>query len=112
MAIQITPTAHERMKNFLSAQPTAKAVRFGVRKTGCSGYAYVVDLTDTINETDHLFEQDGIKVVVDEKSLPLVDGTEIDFNREGLNASFVFHNPKVTGECGCGESFTITEELR
>lgn len=107
MAIQLTQPARERMKSFLSGQPTAKAVRFGVRKTGCSGYAYVVDLTDTINETDYLFEQDGIKLVVDEKSLPLVDGTEIDFNRDGLNAAFVFHNPKATGECGCGESFSV-----
>ena len=107
MAIQITEAAQQRMLSFLAAQPTAQAIRFGVRKTGCSGYAYTVDLAEVIGETDHLFEQHGIKLVVDNKSLPLVDGTEIDFVREGLNASFVFRNPQVTGECGCGESFSV-----
>jgi len=82
-------------------------VRFGVRKMGCSGFAYTIDVANEIREGDIVNEVDGIKLVVDPKSLPLVEGTQIDFAREGLNATFVFRNPNVTGECGCGESFTV-----
>jgi iron-sulfur cluster assembly protein len=110
MNIQLTPAARERMQNFLAAKPEAAGVRFGVRKTGCSGYAYVVDIAERIDEGDRVIEQDGVKLVIDRKSLPFVDGTEIDFARAGLNASFVFRNPNVTGECGCGESFTVDEQ--
>jgi iron-sulfur cluster assembly protein len=107
MNIQITPAARERMQNFLAGSPTAAGVRFGVRKTGCSGYAYVVEIADHLDAEDRVIEQDGIKLVVDRKSLPFVQGTEIDYARQGLNSSFVFRNPNVTGECGCGESFTV-----
>jgi iron-sulfur cluster assembly protein len=107
MAIQITSAARTRMQSFLAAHPQAAGVRFGVRKTGCSGYAYVVDIAEQLAANDQVIEQDGIKLVIDTKSLPLVDGTQIDFARQGLNSSFVFRNPNVTGECGCGESFTI-----
>jgi len=110
MHIQLTPAARERMQNFLATKPEAAGVRFGVRKTGCSGYAYVVDIAERIDEGDRVVEQDGVKLVIDRKSLPFVDGTEIDFERQGLNASFVFRNPNVTGECGCGESFTVDEQ--
>ena len=109
MNIQLTPAARQRMQNFLADQPEAAGVRFGVRKTGCSGYAYVVEIADQVDEGDRLVEQDGVKLVIDRKSLPFVDGTEIDFTRQGLNSSFVFRNPNVTGECGCGESFTVNE---
>jgi iron-sulfur cluster assembly protein len=78
-----------------------------VRKMGCSGFAYTIDVANEIRDGDIVNEVDGIKVVVDPKSLPLVEGTQIDFAREGLNATFVFRNPNVTGECGCGESFTV-----
>jgi iron-sulfur cluster assembly protein len=107
MHIQLTPAARSRMQNFLDANPEAAGVRFGVRKTGCSGYAYMVEIAQTIAANDQVIEQDGVRLVIDTKSLPLVDGTEIDFARQGLNAAFVFRNPNVTGECGCGESFTI-----
>jgi iron-sulfur cluster assembly protein len=110
MNIQLTPAARERMQNFLATKPEAAGVRFGVRKTGCSGYAYVVDIAERAAADDQVIECDGIKLVVDRKSLPFVDGTEIDFARQGLNASFVFRNPNVTGECGCGESFTVSEQ--
>ena len=90
MSITITPAANERMRHFLAGTPTAAGVRFGVRRSGCSGFAYVVDMADAVGEGDSL-----------------VDGTVIDFQRQGLNASFVFHNPNATGECGCGESFTV-----
>ena len=95
------------MQSFLAGQPAAAGVRFGVRRTGCSGYAYVVEIADSVAANDQVIEADGVKLVVDAKSIPYVDGTEIDFARQGLNASFVFRNPNVTGECGCGESFTI-----
>jgi iron-sulfur cluster assembly protein len=109
MNIQITPAARRRMQTFLADQPDAVGVRFGVRKTGCSGYAYMVEIAEQLADGDRVIEQDGIKLIVDTKSLPLVDGTEIDFARQGLNSTFVFRNPNVTGECGCGESFTVEE---
>ena len=108
MAIQITEAARTRMQDFLAKQPGAYGVRFGIKRTGCSGFGYVVDLADAIGDADSvLFDQDGIRLVVDRKWLPFVDGTEIDFLKVGLNAQFVFKNPNATGECGCGESFTV-----
>jgi iron-sulfur cluster assembly protein len=107
MSITVTPAASERMRHFLDRSPAAAGVRFGVRRTGCSGFSYVVDLADELGGDDQVLEVDGVRLVVDGKSLPLVDGTVIDFQRKGLNASFVFHNPNATGECGCGESFTV-----
>jgi iron-sulfur cluster assembly protein len=82
-------------------------LRLGVKQTGCSGYAYVVSYADEINPSDAVFEAAGVKVVVDQGSLQFVDGTEIDFVREGLNEAFKFRNPNVKGECGCGESFNV-----
>mgnify|MGYP001104803678 FL=1 len=108
MTITITPAANERMRHFLAGTPAAAGVRFGVKRTGCSGFAYVVDLAESIDEGDRLVEVDGLSLIVDDKSLAMVDGTVIDFQRQGLNASFVFHNPNATGECGCGESFTVS----
>jgi iron-sulfur cluster assembly protein len=107
MSISLTPAARQRMLEFLARDANAKAVRFGVKRTGCSGFSYVVDLTDSIAADDHWVEDAGVKLVVDAKSLPLVDGTAIDFQKTGLNAQFVFENPNMTGECGCGESFTV-----
>ena len=108
MSISITPAANERMQTFLASAPAAAGVRFGVKRTGCSGFAYVVDLAESIGEDDRRVEVDGVPLIVSDKSLALVDGTVIDFQRSGLNASFVFHNPNSTGECGCGESFTVS----
>ena len=107
MSITITPAANERMRHFLAATPAAAGVRFGVKRTGCSGFAYVVDIADAVGEDDRRVEVDGVPLIVSDKALALVDGTVIDFQRQGLNASFVFHNPNATGECGCGESFTV-----
>jgi iron-sulfur cluster assembly protein len=109
MTIQLTSAARERMQRYLAEQPDAAGVRFGVRKTGCSGYAYLVEIADRLGETDRVIERDGVRLVVDADSLPFVEGTEIDFARHGLNSTFVFRNPNVTGECGCGESFTVNE---
>jgi iron-sulfur cluster assembly protein len=108
MTITITPAANERMRHFLADTPTAAGVRFGVKRTGCSGFAYVVDLAETIGEGDRRVEVDGLPLIVNDKNLSMVEGTVIDFQRQGLNASFVFHNPNATGECGCGESFTVS----
>lgn len=108
MSIQITPAASDRMRAFLAQAPEAAGVRFSVKRMGCSGFGYVVDLAGAIASDDEVMDIDGIRVVVDPKSLPLVEGTLIDFQRQGLNASFVFHNPNATGECGCGESFTVS----
>lgn len=107
MTIQITETAKQRMQDFLSRNPDAAGVRFGVKRTGCSGFGYVVDLAEARQPDDTTVEIEGIPLLIDAKSLPLVEGTVIDYQRQGLSASFVFHNPNATGECGCGESFTV-----
>lgn len=107
MAIELTPTASARMREFLGKHPSAHGVRFGIKRTGCSGFGYTVDLAREVTPADQVFELDGIRLVVDAKALPLVDGTRIDYTREGVNAAFVFHNPNAVAECGCGESFTV-----
>ncbi len=94
------------MQDFLRRSPEAAGVRFGVKRTGCSGFSYVVDLAIESKPDDSAIEVDGVRLLIDPKSLPLVDGTVIDYQRQGLNANFVFHNPNATGACGCGESFT------
>lgn len=95
------------MRDYLGRHPSAAGVRFGIRRSGCSGFGYTVDLADTVTDADRVFELDGVKLVVDAEALPLVDGTRIDFARSGLNDAFVFHNPNAVAECGCGESFTV-----
>jgi iron-sulfur cluster assembly protein len=82
-------------------------LRVGVKKTGCSGYAYVIDYADSIGDDDSVFEDGGVKVIVDARSLEIIDGTEVDFIKDGLNEAFKFRNPNVKGECGCGESFNV-----
>jgi iron-sulfur cluster assembly protein len=94
------------VKTWLARHPGA-GFRIGVRRTGCSGLAYVVNYADSVGEEDVVFEQDGVKVVVDREALALIDGTEVDYVRQGLNEAFRFRNPRATGECGCGESFTV-----
>lgn len=106
MAISLTPAAVDRVRHFLAATPGAAAFRFGVKRTGCSGWGYQVAVAERIDAADARFDIDGLAVVVDPQSLPLVDGTEIDFVRRGLNHEFVFRNPNAQAECGCGESFT------
>lgn len=82
-------------------------LRVGVKTTGCSGLAYVLEFVDELNDDDQVFEQDNLKLIVDGKSLVYIDGTQLDFVKEGLNEGFQFNNPNVNGECGCGESFTV-----
>ncbi len=107
MSIALSESAAERVAGYLRERPAAIGLRLGVKKTGCSGFAYVVDLTDDARDGDQVFESRGVKVLVDADSLPFLDGTEIDYAKTGLNAQFVFRNPNVSGECGCGESFTV-----
>jgi len=107
MSITLTEPAATRVKQFLSERQGAVGLRLGVRTTGCSGFAYIVDLTDDIDTEDLVYESNGVKVVVDPKSLPYVDGTCIDFGRDGFNEGFRYLNPNVKNECGCGESFGV-----
>ncbi len=107
MSVSLTPTAAERVRVFLSNRGRGIGLRLGVKKTGCSGFAYVVNYADEVGAGDVVFEGQGVKVIVDAESLRYVDGTEIDFVREGLNEAFKFRNPNVRGECGCGESFNV-----
>jgi iron-sulfur cluster assembly protein len=107
MAISLTESAAQRVRTFLSARGHGAGLRLGVRKTGCSGFAYVVNYADEVRPDDLVFEDRGVKVYVDPTSLPLVDGTIVDFVKQGLNEAFRFRNPNVKGECGCGESFSV-----
>jgi iron-sulfur cluster assembly protein len=107
MAVTLTKTAATRVKGFLAQRGKGEGLRLGVRKTGCSGWAYVVDIADDIGSDDEVFEDQGVKVVINNKSLAFLDGTRVDFGKEGLGETFKFHNPNVKDECGCGESFSI-----
>ena len=107
MAISLTESAASRVRNYLETRGTGLGLRLGVTKTGCSGYSYVINYAEDITDADIVFEDKGIKVVVDADALPLIDGTEVDFVKSGLNEAFSFRNPNVTGECGCGESFNV-----
>ena len=107
MSIFLTPAAADRVSSFLKTRGQGIGLRLGVRKTGCSGFAYVINYADEHGPEDLVFEDRGVKVLVDPQSLALIDGTEIDFVRQGLNEAFKFRNPNVKGECGCGESFSV-----
>ena len=107
MAISLTEPAAERVRNYLETRGHGVGLRIGVKKTGCNGFAYVVNYADEVTEGDRLFEDRGVTVVVDAESLKLIDGTEVDFIKEGLNEAFKFRNPNIAGECGCGESFSV-----
>ncbi|MGB5336042.1 MAG: iron-sulfur cluster assembly accessory protein [Woeseiaceae bacterium] len=107
MAISLTESAAERVRSHLESRGTGLGLRLGVTQTGCSGYSYVINYADDIDDSDVVFEDKGIKVVVDPEALQLIDGTEVDFVKNGLNEAFSFRNPNVSGECGCGESFNV-----
>lgn len=107
MAITMTSAAADRVRSFLTNRGKGLGLRVGVKTTGCSGLAYVLEFVDDLNEDDQVFEQDNLKIIVDGKSLVYIDGTQLDFVKEGLNEGFQFNNPNVNGECGCGESFTV-----
>ena len=105
--ITLTENAARHVQSFLAKRGKGMALRVGVRTSGCSGLAYKLEFADHVNPEDVQFESHGVKVVVDPKSLQFVDGTELDYTREGLNEGFKFRNPNVKDECGCGESFNV-----
>ena len=107
MAITLTASAAKHVAGFLEKRGKGVGLRLGVRTTGCSGLAYKLEFVDEVKPEDVRFESHGINVVVDPKSLPYLDGTQLDFAREGLNEGFKFDNPNVKDECGCGESFNV-----
>jgi iron-sulfur cluster assembly protein len=107
MAISLTDSAANRVRTYLDARDDSIGLRLGVTKTGCSGYSYVINYAEELHDSDVIFEDKGVKVVVDPEALALIDGTEVDFVKNGLNEAFSFRNPNITGECGCGESFNV-----
>jgi iron-sulfur cluster assembly protein len=107
MAITLTESAAQRVRDYLQRRGDGLGLRLGVKKTGCSGFAYVVNYADEIGDADQVFEDRAVKIVVDSESLPYIDGTVVDFVKDGLNEAFRFRNPNVKGECGCGESFNV-----
>ena len=107
MGIQLSDIAATRVQQFLENRGKGIGLRLGVKTTGCSGLAYVIEFVDELREDDEVFETKGVKVVVDKKSLVFLDGTEVDFAKDGLNEGFQFKNPNAKDACGCGESFTV-----
>jgi len=105
--ITLSTAAAKHVAQFLAKRGKGVGVRLGVRTTGCSGLAYKLEYADEIKPEDHCFEVDGVKVLVDPKSLPYLDGMQLDFARDGLNEGFKFINPNVKSTCGCGESFNV-----
>ena len=103
----MTEAAASRVKAFLDNRGKGIGLRLGVKTNGCSGMAYVLEFVDQLNEEDQVFEANGVKIIIDPKSLVYLDGTELDYAREGLNEGFQFNNPNVKDECGCGESFNV-----
>ena len=107
MAISLTDSAADRVRTYLDKSDGSIGLRLGVSQTGCSGYAYVINYAERVEASDVVFEDKGVKVVVDPEALGLIDGTEVDFVKNGLNETFRFRNPNISGECGCGESFNV-----
>ena len=107
MDITITDNAMKRFKKNLSNNPDALGLRISVKSTGCNGYSYVLDYASEINDMDKVYKVSEVSILIDNESMPFIKGTEIDFIDEGLNQVFKFKNPNATGECGCGESFSI-----
>ena len=107
MSITLTEAAANHIKAFMDNRGKGVGLRLAVKTTGCSGMAYVLEFADELDPEDVVFDDQGVKVIVDPKSLVYIDGTELDYTKEGLNEGFKFNNPNVKGECGCGESFTV-----
>ena len=107
MSITLTEKAALQISKQLANRGKGLGLGLGVKKAGCSGFTYVIEYADKLDENDQIFEQHGVKVIVKANALELLDGVEVDYTREGLNEAFRFNNPKSTGTCGCGESFTV-----
>ncbi|MEC4725955.1 iron-sulfur cluster assembly protein IscA [Shewanella sp. D64] len=107
MAISMTPAAAERVKSFLDNRGKGIGLRLGLKTSGCSGMAYIIEFVDDLNADDEVYEIGDVKIIIDAKSFIYLQGIELDFVKEGLNEGFQFNNPNAKGECGCGESFTV-----
>ena len=107
MAVTLTDRAAQHVQRYIAKRGKGVGLRLGVRTTGCSGLAYKLEFADDIAPEDHTFESNGVRVLIDPKSLAYLDGTELDFVREGLNEGFKFNNPNEKDRCGCGESFNV-----
>jgi iron-sulfur cluster assembly protein len=107
MAVTVTEAAARHIQKFLTNRGKGVGIRLGVKPSGCSGMSYVLEFVDELQADDQVFEGYGVKVIIDPKSLLYLDGTELDFTREGLNEGFRFNNPNVKDACGCGESFNV-----
>ena len=107
MAITMTPAARGHVSGFIENRGAGMGIRLAVRTTGCSGMGYVLEFADEVAEQDTVFDIDGLRVIIDPKSLVYLDGTELDFVKEGLNEGLKFNNPNARSECGCGESFSV-----
>lgn len=107
MSVTMTPAATERVQSFMTNRGKGLGLRLGIKTTGCSGLAYVLEFVDGLNEDDHVFDIENVKIIIDTKSLVYLEGIELDFVKEGLNEGFKFTNPNAKGECGCGESFNV-----
>ncbi|MFC5301355.1 iron-sulfur cluster assembly protein IscA [Azospira restricta] len=107
MAVTLSERAAKHVANYIAKRGKGVGVRLGVRTSGCSGMAYKLEFADEIEPDDITFESHGVTVLIDPKSLPYLEGTELDYAREGLNEGFKFNNPNVKDQCGCGESFNV-----
>jgi iron-sulfur cluster assembly protein len=107
MSLSLTERAARQIKKQLEKRGKGIGLKLGVKKSGCSGYSYALDYADSLNENDAVFEDFGVKVIVNAADMPFVEGIELDYRREGINEAFQFNNPNVKGTCGCGESFTV-----
>ena len=107
MSVTMTDKAADRVATFLQNRGKGVGLRLGVKTTGCSGMAYTMEFADEIDDSDTVFEDHGLKILVDPKSLVYLEGTELDYTKEGLNEGFKFTNPNEKARCGCGESFTV-----
>lgn len=107
MAVTLTDAAANRVQTFLANRGKGIGLRLGIKTTGCSGLAYVLEFVDELDEGDEVYEHNGVKVIIDAKSMVYLDGTKLDYTKEGLNEGFKFTNPNQKDECGCGESFTV-----
>lgn len=107
MSVTLSEPAAKHVADFIAKRGKGIGIRLGVKTSGCSGLAYKLEFADAAQPEDLVYESHGVKVLIDPKSLPYIDGTELDYTKEGLNEGFKFLNPNVKGECGCGESFSV-----
>lgn len=107
--IKLTDSAVERVHEMVAKREAAIGLRIGVTESGCSGYSYALDFAEVVADNDTVIEQDGVKVIIDKASMPILDGIELDYVKQGLNQSFKFNNPNVVSSCGCGESFSTSK---